>query len=68
LYGNSLREEESKDWRKDSSQTSAAREDTIQEPKNTIITDQQKGSIPALADVLPDVVNFFLFLSQMREH
>ena len=32
---------------------------TIQEPKNTIITDQQKGSIPALADVLPDVVNFF---------
>jgi hypothetical protein len=32
---------------------------TIQEPKNTIITDQQKGSIPALADVLPAVVNFF---------
>ena len=24
---------------------------TIQEPKNTIITDQQKGSIPALADL-----------------
>jgi hypothetical protein len=31
---------------------------TIQEPKNTIITDQQKGSIPALADVLPSVVIF----------
>ena len=31
---------------------------TIQEPKNTIITDQQKGSIPALADVLPAVVIF----------
>jgi hypothetical protein len=31
---------------------------TIQDPKNTIITDQQKGSILALADVLPSVVIF----------
>ncbi len=31
-----------------------------QDPKNIIITDQQKGSISALADVLPAVVNFFV--------
>ena len=39
---------------------------TIQEPKNTIITDQQKGSIPALADVLPAVVNFFVPFTEGR--
>ena len=32
---------------------------SIDDPRNTIITDQQKGSIPALNDVLPGVVNFF---------
>ena len=32
---------------------------SIDDPRNTIITDQQKGSIPALNDVLPCVVNFF---------
>ena len=32
---------------------------SIHDPRNTIITDQQKGSIPALNEVLPGVVNFF---------
>ena len=32
---------------------------SIDDPRNTIITDQQKGYIPALNDVLPGVVNFF---------
>ena len=31
----------------------------IAAPNYTIITDQQKGLIPALSDVLPEVVNFF---------
>jgi hypothetical protein len=39
---------------------------TIQDPKNTIITDQQKGSMSALADVLPDVVIFFVHFTEGR--